>query len=52
MKASDGKSALGGYVVHKGNTDYLGSIRAEIIPDTAEDVDRSLVDDQGRYDPR
>jgi hypothetical protein len=43
--------SLGGYVTHKGTADYLKSIRAEIDPDSAEDVDSPLVDNEGRYEP-
>jgi hypothetical protein len=43
--------SLSRYVTHKGTADYLNSIRAEIIPGTAEDVDPALLDEQGRYKP-
>lgn len=41
--------SLGGYVMHRGTARYLKSIRAEIVPGTAEDVEDSLVDDEDRY---
>lgn len=36
----------------KSPAERIESIRGVIIPGTAEDVDRSLLDDQDRYDPR
>jgi hypothetical protein len=51
-KAKRWDISLGRYVKHRGTADYLKSIRVEkIIPGTGEDVDPSLIDDQGRYDP-
>ena len=35
----------------KGTPNYTTSIRGEIMLNTAEDVDPSRIDDQGRYDP-
>lgn len=35
----------------KGTPNYITSIRGEIMLNTAEDVDPSCIDDQGRYDP-
>ena len=34
---------------YKGTAEYIRSIRAEIIPGTTEDVDPSLIDEEGRY---
>jgi len=34
----------------KGTPNYIGSIQGEIMPNTAEEVAHSCIDDQGRYD--
>ena len=36
----------------KGTPKYIASIRGEIMPNTAEDVEPSCMDGQGRYDPK
>src|SRR5438128_5538943 len=38
-------------VLHKGTVAYLKAIHAEIMPDTAEEVDETAVNEQGRFDP-
>ena len=35
----------------KGTPNYIASIRGEMMLNTAEDVNPSCIDDQGRYDP-
>ena len=39
-------------VVHKGTAAYLQAIRAEIVPDTAEEVDEATINPQGKFEPQ
>lgn len=39
-------------VIYKGTAAYLKAIRAEPIPDTAEEVDEADINQQGRFNPR
>jgi hypothetical protein len=43
--------SLGRYVTFTGTIPYLQQRKAEIEPDSAQDVDASLVDSRGRYSP-
>ena len=44
----------GEYVVPpmKAPAEFIRMARGEIVPETAEDVDPSALDSQGRYDPQ